>query len=152
MGISDKETTKQLLQWISNQHLDILHDDVRAILSMVVLAQDETTLKINTAKLQRYLEYTLKVTLETPFLKEASICVPYKTKRINNGEVIVETNSSNKNMLDIPNDQLARIVKGIVWRDEHFAGSTLKSISKKYQHGEYYVHRCIHESFDFLSR
>ncbi len=143
---------RQTLKWISNQHLDILHDDVRAILSMVVLAQDETTLKINTAKLQQYLEDTLKVTLETPSLKEILVFVLYKTKRVNNGAVIVETNSSNKNMLDIPNDQLARIVKGIVWRDEHFAGSTLKSISKKYQHGEYYVHRCIHESFDFLSR
>jgi len=54
-------------------------------------------------------------------------------------------------MLDIPSDQLARIVKGIVWRDEHFAGETLRDIAKRNNHGENYINKCISDSFSFLS-
>ncbi len=141
----------QTIKWISNQHIDIQHDDVRTILSKVVLAQDEITLKINTVKLQRYLADTLQITLETPSLKKARISISFKTRRINNGAVIVQTTSNDKDMLDIPSDQLARIVKGIVWRDEHFSGEALRDIAKCNSHGENYIHKCISESFLFLS-
>ncbi len=124
---------------------------MRAILSMAVLAQDEMTLKINTSKLQQYLADTLEFALKAPSLKETSICVPYKTKRANNGAVIVQTTNNDKDMLDMPTDQLARIVKGIVWRDEHFAGETLRDIAKRNNHGENYINKCIQDSFSFLS-
>lgn len=141
----------QTLQWVSNQHFDMKHDDVRTVLNKVVLAQDEITLKINSGRLQRYLAKAHDVTLETPSLKEASMCIPYKAKRANNGAVIIKSKNSGKDILDIQPDQLARIVKGIVWRDEHFAGDTLRDIAKRHNHGENYINKCIQDSFAFLS-
>ncbi len=142
---------QQTLKWVSDQHLNIHHDDIRAILKMVIVTQDKITIRVNTAKLQQYLTNTLDVILEAPLLKDASIFVPYKTKRTNNGAVIVQTIDNDKDILDIPNDQLARIVKGIVWRDQHFAGDTLRDIAKRNDHGENYINKCIQESFSFLS-
>jgi len=139
------------LEWISNQPLDILHDDVRTILNMVVLAQNQITLKINVFKLQQYLIKTLDVEIAAPPLKEMNIDIPYKTKHANNGAVIVQASNNDKDMLDTPNDQLARIVKGIVWRDEHFAGETLRDIAKRNNYGENYINKCIQDSFSFLS-
>ncbi len=52
----------------------------------------------------------------------------------------------------MPTDQLKRIVRGIVWRDEHFAGATLKDIARASGHGENYVNRCIQDSFEFLGQ
>jgi len=124
---------------------------LRGVLNKVVLSNDQIELRMDANKLGAYLTRVLDIALEKPVLKELVLSIPFNTRRVNNGALIIDANNGNKDMLDIPTDQLARIVKGIVWRDEHFAGSTLKSISKKYQHGEYYVHRCIHESFDFLS-
>ena len=65
--------------------------------------------------------------------------------------IIIEGNNISKDPLDLPPDQLKRIVKGIVWRDEHFAGETLRDIAAREKHGENYVNRCIQESFKFLS-
>ncbi len=144
-------TAAQTLKWISNQHVDINHEDLRGVLNKVILSHDEIELRIDACKLSAYLTKALDIALEQPALKEVVLSIPFNTKRVNNGALIIEPDNSDKDMLDIPKDQLARIVKGIVWRDEHFAGSTLKSISKTYQHGEYYVQRCIQESFDFLS-
>ena len=68
------------------------------------------------------------------------------------GIILNAESRKDKDPLDLPADQLKRIVRGIIWRDEHFAGTTLKYIAAAGGHGENYVNRCIQESFVFLSQ
>ena len=70
-----------------------------------------------------------------------------------NGAIIIDPENQHiKDPLDLPPEELKRIVKGIIWRDEHFSGQTLKDIAAQGGHGENYVNRCIQESFKFLGQ
>lgn len=55
--------------------------------------------------------------------------VPYKTKCGRDGAVIIQ--SQNQNLFDLPQADLKRLVQGIVWRDEHFAGAHISDIAKR---------------------
>ena len=78
--------------------------------------------------------------------------LPFQPRIINNGAIIIDSpHRKTDDPLDLPKDKLKNIVRGIVWRDEHFSGMTLKKIAQRGKHGENYVNRCIQDSFEFLS-
>ncbi len=119
---------------------------------MAIIESDKMTLQFDPVKLHQYLTATLDIKLESPSLTKLNIVLPYNARRTKNGAVVIQAKSTdNADFLDIPSDQLARIVKGIVWRDQHFAGETLSDIATRNHHGENYVNRCIQESLTFLS-
>ena len=93
------------------------------------------------------------ITLDHPNAPEHIIEAPFQPRVINNGAMIIDSPSKiNNDPLDLPQDKLKNIVRGTIWRDEHFAGMTLKDIAQRGGHGENYVNRCIQESFAFLSQ
>ena len=141
----------QTLKWIAKQDININNDALRCLLKKVILSYDQITLKIDVIELQKYLMRTLNVAMQQPSEKEINISIDFKTKRIDNGTIIVEDQNNNKDILDIPTEQLTRIVKGIVWRDEHFDGSSLRDIAKRHNHSENHINRCIQDSFEFLT-
>jgi DNA invertase Pin-like site-specific DNA recombinase len=141
----DNEAT---IFWLKGNPLPLDNPKIRNILTKVVISSGEITLHIDTLKLGQALAGHAEVTLNPPTEQEITIQIPYKTNTGNNGTILIESpNRSQKDPLDLPPDQLKRIVRGTIWRDEHFAGATLKSIAGQYGHGENYVNRCIQESF-----
>lgn len=53
---------------------------------------------------------------------------------------------------DITSDKLKKLVQGIIWRDEHFGGMTLKDIALRENCSEGYVGTAIFGSFDILKK
>lgn len=143
----DTHTTK----WVLKQEVDLNHEDLRKLLNKAILSTDQIELKVDTSETYKHLKQLLGIDIQPPVVKEVSHMISYKTKRVNNGAIVLDSSDQKRDGLDIPHDQLARIVKGIVWRDEHFAGETLRDIAKRYKHGENYINKCIQESFAFLS-
>ena len=106
---------------------------------------------IDEVKLQAYIKDTYQIDFGKPKNTAVTISSTFKLKRVNNGAIIIQNENKNNDPLDLPSDQLKRIVRGIIWRDEHFDGLPLKKIATRGGHGENYVNRCIQESFTFLS-
>ena len=78
--------------------------------------------------------------------------VPYKAWRQKKRSIILVPESSQKDILDMPNDKLKKLVQGLIWRDEHFAGMTLKDIALREKCSEAYVGTAIFLGFDILSK
>ena len=144
-------SNQQTLEWVSRQDFNLDGENLRAVLNKGILSNDKITLKINMHKLRDHLMRIFNIALEQPIFEEASLSTLYQVRRANNGATVIETESNDTDCFDIPVDQLARIIKGVVWRDAHFAGETMASIAKRNSHGENYINKCIQESFVFLS-
>ena len=125
---------------------------IRAIISKIVMSDNLLKIIIDAENLRQYITEHSETSINAPTETEIVIATSFESSRRKNGAIIIENqNTKNNDPLDLPADQLKRIVKGIIWRDEHFAGATLKDISKRGGHGENYVNQCVRESFQFLS-
>lgn len=80
-----------------------------------------------------------------------SITLPYHTKRARRGAVVIQTGDKN-DPLDLPKSKLEMLVKGIVWRDEHFRGRTFAEIAKENNCSRSYVMRVVDYSFSALDK
>jgi len=119
----------------------------------VIVHTQNLTIDIDTKKLSKEIEEHSEIALGKPATAIITIEAPFKTGKAKNGAIILNTKErKSKDPFDLPADQLKRIVRGIIWRNEYFTGATLKGIGSNSGHGENYVNRCIQESFKFLSQ
>ncbi len=147
------ETPEKHLHWLMLNLIPVRSGFIRTIVSKITVSSNALEIRINAEKLRKDIAKHSKISINTPTAKEIVITTAFRTNRGKNGAIIIDSeNRKNKDPLDLPADQLKRIVRGIIWRDEHFAGAALKNIAKKGSHGENYVNQCIQESFKFLSQ
>lgn len=78
-----------------------------------------------------------------------SIAVPYHTKRARRGAVVIR-GGEGKDPLDLPKVSLEALVKGIIWRDEHFRGRSFAEIAEENNCSRSYVMRLVDRSFNPL--
>jgi site-specific DNA recombinase len=78
-----------------------------------------------------------------------NIAVPYHTKRARRGAVVIRSGEG-KDPLDLPKASLEALVKGIIWRDEHFRGRSFAEIAKENNCSRSYVMRLIDKSLNPL--
>lgn len=82
---------------------------------------------------------------ETAVLSEA-----YITRRAHKGALVLKSRNDVKYPFDMAPMELKNLVRGIVWRDRHFEGETLRHIARDEQLSESYVRKVIMQSFDRL--
>jgi hypothetical protein len=75
--------------------------------------------------------------------------VPFQTKRGRDVAMVVPSQSADA--FDLSPESLKRLVQGVVWRDEHFAGAYIKDIAKRESYSDRYVRDRIMSSFEFLN-
>jgi site-specific DNA recombinase len=50
--------------------------------------------------------------------------------------------------IDLPPHELRDLIRGTIWRDEHFNGMTIRDIASRDAHSEVFVGRLIHRTFE----
>jgi site-specific DNA recombinase len=78
-----------------------------------------------------------------------SCTIPYHTKRARKGAVVIRSGEG-KDPLDLPKSKLADLVRGIIWRDEHFKGKTFAEIANENKCSRSYVMQLVDKSFNPL--
>lgn len=145
--------TEEHAYWLTENLLPVRSRFIKTIIKKVIVQSDHLNIDISTKKLREEIENHAELSLGTTVTPTITINTAYKTSRAKRGSVIINSPARSQNdPFDIPTDQLKRIVRGTIWRDEHFAGVPIKQIAQEGGHSENYVNRCIHESFDFLSQ
>ena len=139
--------------WLTKNFAPEGPDFIKSILDRITVNAQSLTINIDAKKLSEEVAVHSEIVLGQSADKIIVIETPFKSGKSKNGAIVINHDvRKKKDPLDLPPDQLKRIVRGIIWRDDHFAGATLKSIAHAGGHGESYVNKCIQESFDFLSR
>jgi DNA invertase Pin-like site-specific DNA recombinase len=121
---------------------------MRAFIHRIEVAKNKVAIFLDAHRLHQFSHNTYSIELEIPIKDIIKIETYFNIETGARGSIILKPESVLKDPLDLPPERLKRLVKGIIWRDEHFDGKTIKDITKTGGHSPNYVRRCIHESFD----
>jgi site-specific DNA recombinase len=79
------------------------------------------------------------------------IHVPYERDKSLKGAIVISPKGPRDYILDLPRDKLKKLVEGIIWREEHFAGMAIKDIAIREKRSESYVGTAITDGFEILA-
>lgn len=142
----DPDVHSCTLEYISKNE-DTLHGLHKA-LNRVIVDCNRLTIEVCPKNLTEHLKAVTKLDIqpdhESGYYR---IEIPYHTKRAHRGAVMIRTGNG-RDPLDLPKPQLEALVKGIVWRDQHFAGKPLQIIATENICSRAQVYKLIQKSLE----
>lgn len=126
---------------------EALHDAHKAI-KRVIIDCNRVTIEICPEEFAKYINATTELDIHPE--SGSSIyrtIIPYHTKRAHRGAVMIRA-SDGKDPLDLPKAKLEALVKGIVWREEHFTGKTFCEIAMENKCSKAQVGKLIQQTFE----
>lgn len=145
-----KNTEISTVEYIAgNQQQITMKNFLRQGLKRIEVHLDNILITLNPSGLKEMLDKYLNVSVT---IDEATceIDLPYKTRRKGHGAIVIAT-SEKKDVLDLPPDELKKLAEGISWRDDYFAGMTLKEIAQRENCSDRHISQMIKRSFDILA-
>ena len=125
----------------------LVHESV----TKVVVDKGDLNIDICVTKLRKFLEKQLSLAIPVKSEDSCVINVPFTTRRAYKGAIVITPeNAEEPDPLDLPPQQLKNLIRGIVWRDEHFAGMSMKAIAEREGLSKAGVQKIIMGSFDTL--
>lgn len=109
---------------------------------------DEVIIRLDAAALAGLIAEQLQIAVPPPTNDVSEIRVPYEARTSWKGAVVIRQEVPDRDVLDLPPHELRDLVRGIVWRDEHFGGLTIREIARREGHSEVFVGRLIHKSLE----
>lgn len=132
------------------QHMHSLtRDELVQFVRKIIIHSDSLSIQIAEDRVHNHLKQHLSIHLTEANQEHITLTVPYQVKRGQSGAVILEPTDKIKNRLDLSNDNLKRLVRGMIWREEHFSGKPLQQIARANKCSWTYVNNCIDYSFTF---
>lgn len=124
---------------------------IRTCITLITIERDALTIAIDRAALHEHLGKALHITLPITTPSESCIITAgFTPQRSYKGAIILKPEGAQKDGLDLPPVQLKNLVRGIVWRDRHFAGESIRDIARQENLSEAGVRKIIMGSFDTL--
>lgn len=119
----------------------------------VTIDQAQITIFVKIKKLSQLLSSNLHIAMPQTSDETKEISISYLTRRAHKGAIVIQPDKpdAGKDLLDLPSGELRNIVRGLIWRDEHFGGMTLRDIAKRERFSEGYVGQCIFRTFEISS-
>lgn len=157
--LSDREKVSSLLDIDLNDEVEVIQKitDIQAAVSMdqfvrtcieqVTVQPDRLEIKIRADVLSAILSDAAKVKINCT-IDNKTFFVPYTTRRAKKGALVIAPEKQQKDIFDLPSNELKKLVQGFIWRNEHFSGMTLRDIAKREEFSEGYVGQCIFQTFE----
>jgi hypothetical protein len=123
---------------------------VLASVQRVIVDHDSITVHIKISTLSEFIAKHLQIGLPVAADEIQEIKISYITRRAHRGSVIIEADKTaeGKDSLDLPPGEFRNLVRGLIWRDEHFKGKTIRDIALKEKFSEGFVGKCIFRTFE----
>jgi hypothetical protein len=124
-------------------------DLVLAAAQKVIVDHDNITMQVKIPPLYKFIAEHLQIGMLQAADENKEINIPYITRRAHRGAIVIEPNKpdTEKDPLDLSTTEVRNLVRGLIWRDEHFGGMTLRDIAKRDKFSEGYVGQCIFRTF-----
>jgi len=140
LGYINKETTR----------IDI-KNLIDTCINRVQVEQDQIKIEINAPHFRTHISSILSLQIHEKNISPTYIIHhEFITRRSYKGTIILQPKNDTHNPLDLPPQQIKNLVRGIAWRDEHFAGATMKDIADREGLTKGGVRKIIMQSFDTL--
>lgn len=150
LGI-DPRTNPDLIQIVNQKQISLPSRDlVLAAVQKVIIDHQNISLQINIQNLSSFINEQLGISL-SPIQNELyTIKIPYITRRAHKGSIVIDADktANTGDPLDLPSGELRNLIRGLIWRHEHFKGMTLRDIAKREGFSEGYVGKCIFKTFE----
>ena len=142
---ADKSIFKYVLQ-----HQDVIptYDLVRTCVEKITVTCESMIINVNTNNFAELVKRHMNLNIATT-KSRFKIQVNYQTARIRRGAIVINAEKEN-DIFDLAGYQLKRLVQGVIWREDHFSGKTLKEISHHSSFSDSYIRKSIMRSFDIL--
>ncbi len=138
------------LQYLLKQDNVIDASSIPEIIHKVIISKDHIQIYLCAEKFSSFLKSTLKIDLGASSQEIIVIESPFTKRLAGNGAIIINP-AQNQDPLDLSTEKLKRVVRGTIWRDEHFSGIAIKEIGRRDGHCEDYVSLCIQQTFELLN-
>jgi DNA invertase Pin-like site-specific DNA recombinase len=128
-------------------------DLVIAVVQKVIVDHENITVQVKVPALSAFIAEQLRIGMPSPTDEICEIKISYVTRRAHRGAIMIDAAkdpSAQKDPLDMPPGELRNLVRGLIWRDEHFGGMTLRDIGNREGFSEGYVGRCIFRTFETI--
>lgn len=124
---------------------------VESCVQKITVGQEVLDIEISSKRLRGFLEEKLNLAIPSKSGKQPYILsAPFSTTRANKGAIIMSPKNGDHDPLDLPPHQLRNLVRGIVWRDEHFDGMSIEDIAVREGLSKSGIRKIIMGSFDTL--
>ena len=157
-GAVDKNIIKILNLETIDDHAIIEHINKQALntekiiqscINKITVHQEELTINMNPKELHQSLQDQLNLSIPIKFNKPThKIPSPFTTRKSYKGAVILNPKTTDHDPLDLPPHELLNLVKGTIWREEHFDGMALLDIATRDKFSKQHVHQMIMKSME----
>ncbi|HAJ90244.1 MAG TPA: hypothetical protein DCM27_04425 [Rhodospirillaceae bacterium] len=139
----------EALSVVCADHQKIDRQTLFGVITQVMVAPENLEIEISVKALRDQIEEKLGVWLPqvSPDIT-SKITAPFEANRTRNGALLIQPEGSSKDLLKLPPEHLKRLLQGIIWRQEHFAGKTIRAISRETSHSEALISKLINASLD----
>lgn len=121
-------------------------------LSRIVVGQGMLEIQISVSRLKTVLHDVHGLNLKTtPRLEDmASFEVPFVVEKSWHGSTIIRPPSTGtpEDIFNLPPNDLRDLVRGVIWRNEHFNGMTIREIAKRDKRSDAFVGTMIRKSLE----
>jgi site-specific DNA recombinase len=136
-------------KYILEHHENIpAYDLVRTCVGRITVSPDLLTIHIKPEGFRKLVDKHLKVCI-SGIIDDMQITVPFKVGKAKKGAIVIRPEGS-KDMFALPPAELKKLIQGVVWREEHFAGKTLTEMAHREGCSDAHIGKCIMTSFDIL--
>jgi len=146
----DSINDHEIIQHIT-AHMPPAETLVSVGVNRVIVDQDELQIDINPLKMRQLLQTHLNLVIsEKSALPNLMISVPFTIRRAYRGAIQIQSDHTETDFLDMQPTQLKNLIRGIIWREEHFAGMAMGDIAKREGLSKAGIRKIIMGSFDVL--
>ena len=124
---------------------------LKTVVQKITISVDSVTIQIKSPGLRKLVQDKLDFSFPGAAGSETDkIIVPFQARKSWRGAVVIrpEKDGRQKDILDLPSPELRDLIRGAIWRDEHFKGMTIRQIAKRDGRSDVFVGRLIHNSFE----
>ena len=141
----------EICYYLQNHPVQVQDTLLRNILDKVIIGTEDITIILKGQSIEQELQKIVGTRSNITCDPKIEITTPLKNVKTYNGAIVLnpETSSNKDPLSDLPPNILLRLIRGIIWREEHFSGKTMLDISRAEGHGQNYVRKCILESLSF---
>lgn len=148
----DEDNDRSIVGHIKRHSSTIPMPLISEAVSRVVVDQRQLEIQINPAALRSFLSGELRIHVPQQPLNDSFILkVPFQVQRTYRGAVVIRPENQTRDpVFDRHPQELKNLIRGVIWRDEHFKGLSIRQIAEREGLNETYVGRLIRDSFSTL--
>lgn len=147
LGICLDNDIEIIQKTVDGQTLLQMSRFVEGIIQHITVRSESLEIEVNVQELCVALSQATGAKINSS--KETALIVgAFNTRRAKRGAVVIEPEKPDRDIFDLPPEQLKKLVQGFIWRDEHFQGLTIRQIADREGLSDSHVGKQIFATFE----